>query len=213
MDGFIYKICNNINNKIYIGQTKVDVEFRWKEHLRHCKYGNLLLYKAMRKYGSENFSIETIDICNINDIDEKEIYYINFYDSTNRSKGYNISLGGKTPKFLRPQFDSNELIDLYNNKKLTLEEICNIYKTTRYIITTELKRSNVSIRKRSASSSRFNKISKEKLLESLNCSNSLRSAAKYCNMNYTTFRKACIANSIEYNSSKSPQHRLGENIC
>ena len=58
----IYKITNLINNKIYIGKTKKDIETRFKEHLQNaindCQYN---LSKAIRKYGIDNFNIEMID--------------------------------------------------------------------------------------------------------------------------------------------------------
>ena len=79
MVGFIYIIRNTINNKVYIGQTKVSVDIRWKEHLRHSSYGNQLINRAMKKYGVENFYIETLEICDIDVIDEREIYYIDLY--------------------------------------------------------------------------------------------------------------------------------------
>ena len=55
MNGFIYIIKNTINKKVYIGQTKVSVYIRWKEHLRHTSYGDQLINRAMRKYGVNNF--------------------------------------------------------------------------------------------------------------------------------------------------------------
>ena len=60
----IYLIRNNINNKIYIGQS-TDIHRRWLEHLRsgqpekYCKKSerdsNTPIHKAMQKYGVENF--------------------------------------------------------------------------------------------------------------------------------------------------------------
>ena len=55
MNGFIYIIKNTINKKVYIGQTKVSVDIKWKEHLRHAYYGDQLINRAMRKYGVNNF--------------------------------------------------------------------------------------------------------------------------------------------------------------
>ena len=61
---------------------------------------------------------------------------------------------------------------------------------------------------------KFSKINKETLTKALQEYKSLRKAAKSLNMNYTTFRKACIYNNIEYNSSKSAQHTdKYENVC
>lgn len=54
-----------------------------------------------------------------NTVDDREIYYIDLYDSINKSKGYNVSIGGKTPRFLRKVISISTLVDLkaciYNN--------------------------------------------------------------------------------------------------
>jgi hypothetical protein len=92
----IYKITNNINNKVYIGQTIRDLETRLKEHRRkkHC-----MMYKAFNKYGYENFTAEVIDTADtIEELNEKEMYWISYYDSTNKDKGYNLCEGGGNTK-------------------------------------------------------------------------------------------------------------------
>lgn len=206
MNGFIYIIRNTINNKVYIGQTKVSIEIRWQEHLRHAKYGDQVINRAMRKYGVDKFYIETLEICDINIIDYREMYYIDLYDSTNKSKGYNVSIGGKTPKFKRKALSISTLVDLYKNQGFTLDEIAKKFEVTRYTITTELRNAGVEIKERYREEGKFNKVDKVTLLKALQEHKSLRKAAKSLNMNYTTFRKACIYNNIEYNSSKSAQH-------
>lgn len=206
MNGFIYIIKNTINSKVYIGQTRTSVEQRWKEHLRHAQYGDQVINRAMKKYGINNFYIETLEICNIQLLDYREMYYIDLYDSTDKSKGYNVSIGGNTPRFKRKALSISDLVDLYVNKKFTLEEIANKFEVSRYIICSELKNAGVSIRDRHDSSSRFNKISKGVLIEALKATSSIRKAAKYANIPYSTFRKACNYYHIEYNSSTSAQH-------
>lgn len=206
MNGFIYIIRNTVNSKVYIGQTRTSVEQRWKEHLRHAQYGDQVINRAMRKYGVNKFYIETLEICNAELLDYREMYYIDLYDSTDKSKGYNVSIGGNTPRFKRKVLSISDLVDLYVNKGFTLEEIANKYEVTRYIISSELRNAGITIRNRSDSSSRFNKISKDRILEALENTTSLRKAAKYLEIPYTTFRKACIYNHIEYNSSTSAQH-------
>ena len=214
MNGFVYIIRNTINNKVYIGQTKVSVTTRWQEHLRHAKYGDQIINRAMRKYGIDKFYVETLEICNIDVIDYREIYYIDLYDSTNKSKGYNVSIGGKTPKFKRKALSISTLVDLYKNQGFSLQEIANKFEVTRYIITTELRNAGVEISERYREEEKFSKINKETLIKALQEYKSLRKAAKSLNMSYTTFRKACIYNNIEYNSSKSAQHTdKYENVC
>ncbi len=206
MNGFIYIIRNTVNSKVYIGQTKTSVEQRWKEHLRHARYGDQVINRAMKKYGIDKFYIETLEICDIKALDYREMYYIDLYDSTDKSKGYNISIGGNTPRFKRKVLSISDLIHLYTNELWTLEQIANKYEVSRYIICTELKNAGVSIRDRHDSASKKNKIDKNSLLDAIKKTNSVREAAKYANIPYSTFRAACIYNRIEYNSSKSAQH-------
>jgi group I intron endonuclease len=55
----IYLIQNHVNDKLYVGQTKCGLSRRWKTHLTDLKRGEQQpLYKAMRKYGVENFTCE-----------------------------------------------------------------------------------------------------------------------------------------------------------
>lgn len=206
MNGFIYIIKNTVNSKVYIGQTRTSVDQRWKEHLRHAQYGDQVINRAMKKYGVDKFYIETLEICDISILDEREIYYIDLYDSTDKSKGYNVSIGGNTPRFKRKALSISDLIDLYVNKEFTLEEIASKFEVSRYIISTELRNAGITIRDRHDSASRYNKIPKETLENALKIGKSLRGSARVLNIPYSTFKKACIYNNIEYNSSTSARH-------
>lgn len=86
----IYKITNQKTNECYIGQA-VDIATRWKNH---AKYGlgidtpqNNKLYKAMQEDGLWNFSWELLEKCPKEQLDEKEQFYINLYQS--KEYGYN----------------------------------------------------------------------------------------------------------------------------
>ena len=115
----IYKITNNINNKCYIGQTIKTPEERWKEHKQHA-FGthandvNKSLYKAMRKYGIENFSFEVLqnNIETYEQLDKAEIYWIDFYNSF--VKGYNETFGGQQYHKILP---NEEIIQDYYKTK------------------------------------------------------------------------------------------------
>ena len=72
--GFIYKITNSINNKIYIGQTARTLNIRWKEHKVASISSDRPLYKAMRKYGIDNFHIEIIEEIPNTLLNERETY-------------------------------------------------------------------------------------------------------------------------------------------
>lgn len=96
--GYIYKIINNINQKVYIGQTTRNIDIRWKEHCRHFKQ-DMPISKAIKKYGVENFTIEKIEVCEDNLLDKREQYWIKHYDSFNKEKGYNATFGGQRTGF------------------------------------------------------------------------------------------------------------------
>lgn len=98
----IYKITDRTNNKVYIGQTKRDIYKRFAEHINKALNSNrkkdkhVALYIAMYNHKPENFYIELIEKVEgtPKEIDNKEIYWISKYDSTNPDKGYNIDKGG-----------------------------------------------------------------------------------------------------------------------
>lgn len=90
----IYKITNQENEMCYIGQA-VDIATRWKNHAK-CGLGidtpaGNKLYKAMQEFGIWNFTWELLEECPSNQLNEKEQYYINLYDSY--SYGYNSNKG------------------------------------------------------------------------------------------------------------------------
>jgi len=94
--GYIYKIKNKIDNKIYIGQTTQDLETRWKGHRKNssnCRY----LKSALKKYGVENFDFQLVCITFDNQLDDMEIKYIEQYNCL-VPNGYNIRLGGNSGK-------------------------------------------------------------------------------------------------------------------
>ena len=95
MYGYIYKITNLINNKIYIGQTVRDIDTRFKEHLNESNKENLTSYihLAIKKYGKENFKCTLIDTAeNKEDLNFKEKFWIQYYNSN--IDGYNLTPGG-----------------------------------------------------------------------------------------------------------------------
>lgn len=92
----IYKITNKENKLCYIGQAK-KIRERWREHMK-CGLGidtpaNNKLYQAMKKEGIDNFTFEMLEECAIENLDEKEAFYINLYNSYDY--GYNSNRGNK----------------------------------------------------------------------------------------------------------------------
>ena len=92
---FIYVITNKINNKQYVGKTTDTIQHRWKRHLidsRKRISEKRPLYDAINKYGPENFTIDALEECSINELEEREQYWIDKLDTY--QKGYNATLGG-----------------------------------------------------------------------------------------------------------------------
>lgn len=91
----IYMIRNKNNNKVYVGQT-IDIDSRWMQHRSRLKsktHENKHLQSAYDLYGKDAFEYILLEECNEEELDEKEIFYIQYYDSYNN--GYNQDLGGK----------------------------------------------------------------------------------------------------------------------
>lgn len=100
----IYIIRNNVNNKVYIGQTTKSLEERWKGHLSQCRSGQPFhLYRAMRKYGIDNFYPEILvdNIRSRDELNQLEQYYIDKFDSV--ANGYNMALGGYVNVMSQPE--------------------------------------------------------------------------------------------------------------
>lgn len=94
----IYLVTNLINGKKYVGQS-VNIKKRFQSH-HLCDYKNekgelynTKFYQALRKYGIENFEVTVLELCNKENLDEKEIYYVSYYDSF--KNGYNSTEGGQ----------------------------------------------------------------------------------------------------------------------
>ena len=96
----IYKITNDINNKVYIGQTTQQLKDRihnYKEDIKNPKRSRPII-DAMKAFGFDKFHFVILED-NIKDkqvLDEREIYYIKLYKSLITENGYNIELGGNS---------------------------------------------------------------------------------------------------------------------
>lgn len=88
----IYKITNKLNGKAYIGQSN-DIERRFKEHQQKGESSRIPLDIAIQKYGKDNFIYEIIEECSLEELNQKEQYWIATLNTV--KNGYNCSEGGE----------------------------------------------------------------------------------------------------------------------
>jgi group I intron endonuclease len=116
----IYKATNLVNNKIYIGQTKNEIEKRIKGHIKDSKSQktNTPFLLSIKKHGIDNFLFEEIDRADtFDELDEKEIYWINFYNATDNEIGYNLLGGGQFNRIGTNEFGKRISEGLKNSEK------------------------------------------------------------------------------------------------
>lgn len=146
MRGFIYKITNKINGKSYIGQTIQDVKERFYQHCAtKCSQAilNMVIHKAINKYGKSNFTIEVIEEVESTNLNDRERYWIRYYDSYNN--GYNSTEGGQDGIKLFKNLDTESIIREYKSGK-SLREIGRLSNVDKQTIKDLLVRNNINLR-------------------------------------------------------------------
>ena len=137
---YIYKITNKVNGKLYIGKTLNSIESRFKEHIADSQRGNKQhrpLYKAFNKYGIENFKIELIEECSIENLNAREIYWIAKFNTF--KCGYNATKGGDG-KIL---YDYAEIVSVYTELKY-VTKTAEYFNCDPLVINKALKAYNIS---------------------------------------------------------------------
>lgn len=129
-NGHIYKITNKVNGKMYIGKTELYNAYeRWNEHISESvkeRSYDRYLYKAMRKYGTENFEFKIIESIYDGNLPEMEEKYIELYRTY--GNGYNMTKGGDGAYYI----DREKVVDNYLenfNCKITAN-VLNIHEET-----------------------------------------------------------------------------------
>lgn len=139
MKGKIYKIYNDVNDKLYIGKTLDTIENRLKEHKKDSKRvrkEKRPLYNAMNKYGTEHFYIELIEEVDLELLSQRECYWIEFYNTY--YNGYNATKGGDG----RQLYDYDLIVEIYL-QGLTMKEISNQLGCDVKVIRNALKLANI----------------------------------------------------------------------
>jgi len=162
MNGFIYKITNRVNGKVYIGQTRFTVEHRFKQHIKNYNVEHRMqpLYMAFAKYGIENFEVETVEECPIDKLDEREIFWIAKYNSF--KNGYNATLGGtKGCKYFWTDNQYEEIRSMYLSG-FTSQKIAEQFGVSAYTIIGILRSMGVKIKGNPLD---MNKMEREEFIE------------------------------------------------
>lgn len=117
--GIIYKVTNKVNEKCYIGQTSQSLTRRKNSHRSESKNTRYksIFHAALKKYKEESFDWEILCECDdLKELNDKEIYYIEYYDTYNN--GYNLTLGGGgSTGFKHSEETKNKLSFLHKGKK------------------------------------------------------------------------------------------------
>lgn len=119
----IYRIVCNINGKYYIGSAQ-DVAQRWKNHvtlLRLKRHHSIHLQRAWNRYGADNFTLEVIERCTLENLIEREQHYLDTLCPFH-GRGYNISpTAGSTRGAKRTPEQIERMAVFFRGRKLTPE--------------------------------------------------------------------------------------------
>ena len=165
MRGFIYKITNKVNGKSYIGQTIQNVKERFYQHCAtKCSQAvlNMVIHKAITKYGKSNFTIEVIEEVESANLNDRERYWIRYYDSYNN--GYNSTEGGQDGIKLFKNLDTESIVREYKSGK-SLREIGRLFNVDKQTIKDLLVRNNISLR--TTRTYKFSQKDKEDIIKDL----------------------------------------------
>ena len=146
MRGFIYKITNKVNGKSYIGQTIQNVKERFYQHCAtKCSkaVSNMAIHRAIKKYGKSNFTVEVIEEIDSANLNDRERYWIRYYDSYNN--GYNSTEGGQDGIKLFKNLDTESIVREYKSGK-SLREIGRLFNVDKQTIKDLLVRNNINLR-------------------------------------------------------------------
>ena len=146
MRGFIYEITNTINGKSYIGQTIQNVKERFYQHCAtKCSKAvlDMAIHRAIKKYGKSNFTVEVIEEVDSTNLNDRERYWIKYYNSYNN--GYNSTKGGQDGCKPFKDLNAEAIIKEYNTGK-SLRTLGTIFKVDKQTIKDLLIRHNVKLR-------------------------------------------------------------------
>lgn len=205
--GRIYIIRNTINSKVYIGQTKVSLKLRFQNHLSAARNGkDYVIGKAIRKYGEENFYIELLEECTIEELNERERYWISYFNSTNNKFGYNISIGGNIIRTTK-ELNKDLVISMFNSG-IPAYKIAKILHTGVPNITNLLKDSNIIY---GLDLQKTDKLEEAMIIDLYLDGYSTIDIGRKFNKNKSTIRRILLRNNIKLRTFEETKN-LGRNL-
>lgn len=226
MIGRIYLISNDLNSKLYVGQTIQSIERRF---INHCcnssdRGQNMYIKRAILKYGKEHFKIELIEECSIEWLDRREIFWIDYFDSFNN--GYNLTAGGNNtsrnfPKSLEDNINLEDFKSFIIDNFPTAKQVEKKFKISHSSVYNLIKRLNDDRLKLNSYNPRIGNAKKrekevcEKYLEGYNIQDLVKMfhsqkmyISKILKNNGITIQRG-RKSILEYNISKSVQTLTG----
>ena len=152
MKSGIYSILNNNTGKIYIGQSK-DINRRFNDHKRELVkniHSNHYLQSSWNKYGESTFSFNVLEYCPISCLNESEVWWIDFFESMDRTKGFNLKSGGNSnivfsDETIKKMRETQSRIKTWSGRHHTDETKKKISKSKKGVKFSETHKKNISL--------------------------------------------------------------------
>lgn len=145
MTGYIYYISNAVNDKLYVGKTTYSLKKRFQGHCRDSRKTHREhrpLYRAMKKYGEDKFSIHLLEEVDVEQLEEREAYWIAKLNTYHN--GYNATRGGDGKILYNKEFEEKVVADFQEG--LTVLEIAEKYHCDHNTVRKRLRARGVNTR-------------------------------------------------------------------
>lgn len=130
----IYSWTNKINNKKYIGQS-TNISVRKNEHIRENMYpeNDTIIARAFKKYGTSNFEFEIIEECQVEQLNARELHWMNHYNTLDNRYGYNELLPNEMPSSIgqnnpRTELTDNDVLEIRNRIHILNESKLSVFQ-------------------------------------------------------------------------------------
>ena len=204
--GRIYIIRNTVNDKVYVGQTHVSIKLRFQNHLSAARRDlDYVIGKAIRKYGEDKFYVELLEECLIEELNEREQYWISFFKATDNKFGYNMSIGGNVVRTTK-ELDENLVLRMFNSG-IGSYEIAKLLHVHPYRTAEVLKKHNIIY-----GAEKQKRKDEKKIVASYLSGKGTMDICRQFNINKSTVRRILLRNNVELrskvknkNSERNPQ--------